>query len=205
MARLVRSCAITHPKPESWKNAKCQNLRRSNYRTRFDLHHGSRLCGLCPALSGSSLLGIFRDSRKSQFQFQTPLLSSCRQVNGFAMRSNNCPQRLLGKERLSRKIKAYSIFRCREKQTLCILDKQFDFACPGNYGAFSMSMADRVVFQMDKATSTDQSALWYFRKCGKDLNMDCYFCLCACRYSQKASESGPESLHNFTDFECHSF
>jgi hypothetical protein len=71
------------------------------------------------------------------------------------MRSDNCPQRLLRKERLSREIKAYSIFRCREKQTIRILDKQFDSACPDNYGAFSMSMADRVVFQMDKTTSTD--------------------------------------------------
>jgi len=40
-----------------------------------------------------------------------------------------------------------------------------------------MSLADRVVFQMDQATSTDKILLWNIGKCSKNPNMDCCFCI----------------------------
>jgi hypothetical protein len=66
-------------------------------------------------------------------------------------------------------------------------------------------MADRVIFQMDQATSEDKKLLWKIRKCCKNTSMDSNICLCACGDNQKTTEFRDESLHFFADFEYNDF
>jgi hypothetical protein len=68
-----------------------------------------------------------------------------------------------------------------------------------------MPMANRTFLQMDQTTPEDQGLLWNLGECGQDTNLDCHLSICAGGNRQKGAEPGPESLHNFTDFERQSF
>ena len=57
---------------------------------------------------------------------------------------------------------------------------------------------------MDQA-SPDKGILRHQRERGKDPDMDSHFRLRAGGHHQEALEAGAESLHNFTDSECHPF
>ena len=66
-------------------------------------------------------------------------------------------------------------------------------------------MARGIIFQMDQATPADRSILRYFVECREDSSLDSNIGLRTCVDHKEAVESGPESLHNSTDFERHTF
>jgi len=68
-----------------------------------------------------------------------------------------------------------------------------------------MSVASRTLFQMDQATSKNQSLLRHLGECHKNTDLDCNFYLCSGSYCQEGVEIGSKSLHYFTDFERHAF
>jgi hypothetical protein len=68
-----------------------------------------------------------------------------------------------------------------------------------------MPLADRAVFQVDKAASQDQILLWHHRKCREDPAMDRHLRLCPRGNRKEDTESQPQPLHNFTGSERHSF
>jgi len=119
------------------------------------------------------------------------------------MRPDHCPQGLLPQKTLSGKTTAYPLLRCREQQNIRVSDQQFYPS--GNYHcrALSLPLAGGAVFQMDQAASQNQSLLWDNRKCRENSNLDSYLSLRSRGYNQKKPETGPESLHNSTDFERH--
>ena len=200
--------ARQHPDSDlyySWKSSRYKNPRPSLDRTWGYLSHGSRISRFRASEQNSSIHGVFRNPDQTQLQFQTSLLPPDRKIYRIAMRSNDCRDKLLREKRLSRKTKAYPLLRRREKQTPGIPNQQFFFACPDRCRTISKTLAGRIVLQMDQTTFADQGFLWNFRKCSKNPNMDCYLYLCSCSHNQKTFKSGPESLHNFTDFKCHSF
>ena len=55
---------------------------------------------------------------------------------------------------------------------------------------------------MDQAASSHQGILWHYRERCEDADMDCNLGLCVGSNNKKAIESGFESLHYSTDFEC---
>ena len=101
-----------------------------------------------------------------------------------------------------RRIRYYDV---ENNKHLVFLTNNFILPARTIANLYTLSPADRTFFQMDQATSSDKSILWYHRECGKDPDMDCYLCICTRSNSKKALKIGSESLHNFTDFECHSF
>jgi hypothetical protein len=68
-----------------------------------------------------------------------------------------------------------------------------------------MSLADRIILQIDQAASSNQGLLWHERQGGQDPDLDCHHRLSARSNRQKSTETGKESLHNSTDFEHQSF
>jgi hypothetical protein len=58
---------------------------------------------------------------------------------------------------------------------------------------------------MDQTTPENKGVLWDIHECGENSNLDRYLSLRARRYRQKKTQSGSNSLHNFTDFECYAF
>ena len=214
--KTKRGCKIAYPpgftREYSYRNLNYSrksprhtNARPSMERTRGHLSHGSWLCRFCSSLQNPSGYGLLCNSDQKQFQFQTSLFPPHRQVVWTSMRSNYCPGELLRQERLSGKTKTHPLLRPREKPAPYILNQQFFPARLDYHRAVSMSLASRVVFQMDQTTSTNQGILWHFRKCGQDPNMDCHLGLSARGHNQETVKLRFEPLHNFTDFERHAF
>ena len=68
---------------------------------------------------------------------------------------------------------------------------------------YNPTLAGGTVLQMDQTTPAYQGILRHDQERREDTDMDCDLGLCAGSNNQKATESGFESLHNSTDFECH--
>lgn len=66
-----------------------------------------------------------------------------------------------------------------------------------------MSVASRVVLQMDQAASQYQGFLWHIRECREELSLDRNLSLSTCGHREKAFEHRAEPLHYSTDFERH--
>ena len=108
-------------------------------------------------------------------------------------------------KRLSRETQANSLLRREAKKETGFSDQQLYLARPGDHETLSQTLADRVILQMDQATSANKSILWNFRKCGQDTNMDGDLRLCTGSDHQKAIKVGTESLHNFTNCQRNAF
>ena len=59
-----------------------------------------------------------------------------------------------------------------------------------------MSLAGRIVFQMDQATFTNQVVLWDFAERREDTGLDSDLHLCAGRHHQEGAEGGPLVARN---------
>lgn len=77
------------------KSPRCKYPRRSCFRTRRNLRHGSRLSRLCSSFYLYQNPFNFCYKSQNQFQLPTSLLSQGRQDNWPSMRSNDKTQRLL--------------------------------------------------------------------------------------------------------------
>ena len=72
-------------------------------------------------------------------------------------------------------------------------------------GSLSLPLANRIVLQMDQATSAHQKLFRHFRQQRQDPNLDRGHCLCAGSNCQKALGPEARSLHFATDSKSHSF
>ena len=185
--------------------ARCQHPRRTFHRAGGNLHHGPCLRGFRKTLQDKSMQGFFCDPCQKQFQVQAPLLSSNRQIDGVAMRSDYCTGRFLPEKELPRKTAANSLLGRRLEKTVCVFNEQFRPAGTYDNKTLQMSLASGIVLQMDQTTFANQGFLWYFGKRSENTNLDCHNRLRAGGDSQEAPEPGHEPLHNSTDFECDAF
>ena len=117
------------------------------------------------------------------------------------MRSDNCVDRFLCIERLSRKTSACPLRGQRDRTESGVSNQLFYIAGDNHCTALQVPLAGGTVLQMDQTTPAYQSILRYYRERGEDTDMDCNLGLCAGSNNQKATESGFKSLHNSTDFE----
>ena len=90
-------------------------------------------------------------------------------------------------------------------KTLVFLTNNFAFASTHYYPALPLSLANRIVLQVDQATSAYQSFLWHHRKRRQNSNLDCRFSLRFDRHRQKTSGYIGQPLRSATDFELNSF
>jgi hypothetical protein len=100
----------------SWESSRCNHSGSTEFRTGSLLYLRSRLSRFRSPLCDSSSFSIFRDPGQKQFQVQTSLFSTGRQIPWCSMRPDHCPRRVLRPKRLSRKIETDSLFRCHPKQ-----------------------------------------------------------------------------------------
>jgi hypothetical protein len=89
------------------------------------------------------------------------------------------------------------------KETARFSHQQFRPSSIDNRQTLQVPMANRIVLQMDQATSSHKGLLRNIRQCSKNRNLDRRFYLRPCCHHPKTPPPGDESLHNFTDPECH--
>jgi hypothetical protein len=118
------------------------------------------------------------------------------------MRSDNCADRLLFIERLSRKTSADPLCGQRNRTKSGVYNQLFYIASDNYRSALQVPLAGGTVLQMDQAASSYQGILWHYRERCEDTDMDCNLGLCVGSNNKKATGPGIESLHNSTDFEC---
>ena len=95
--------------------------------------------------------------------------------------------------------------RYRTEQTVFLSDQQFSTFTSDNCSAVQESLADRTVFQMDQATSPDQSVLWHHTQCGEDPGVDGHHCICAGSHREKGTGSTGQQVRNSPGFERNAF
>ena len=76
------------------------------------------------------------------------------------MRSDPKANRVLHFQGLSRETQTDKIFRLRKRQNLCFPNQQFSFAFDDDNKTLPMSLANRIVFQVDKAAPSNKDILW---------------------------------------------
>jgi len=148
---------------------------------------------------------FFHHTSQKQFRFQASLLPPYRQVRWLAMRPDNRVERILREEKLPGKAAPNSLSGRRNGKTFCVFNKQFYPSSVNDSGTLSMPLASGIVFQVDQTALANQGILWNIGERGEDTGMDSYHYLRPCGHSKEALGSGPEPLHNFTDFECDTF
>ena len=152
--------------------ARCQYIRRTHSRAGQFLYHGSRLSGLCQAVSNRSMECLLRYQSKIKFQVLSDSFSSDRQEHRPSMRSDGQTGRLLLCPILPGKDSPYKVLRLHNRKNSGILMQQLFSASTCNSRPLSMPMASGTILQMDKATSTNQVIFRYVGECCQKPNMD---------------------------------
>src|SRR5271157_575500 len=194
-------CSHRYPR----KNPRVQRPRSDCRRTRRYLYLRSWLSRFCTSAYGTTGSRILYHQGQEQLPVYQALFPERRQIQRGAMRSDRYPHKLLCQERLPVETQESSLLRFRSQQAPGVPDQQLYTLGKDHRRSLQMPMADRTVLQMDQTAPEDQGLLWHLGECRKDPNMDCYLRVCSGSYSQKRTETGPESLHNSTDFECDPF
>jgi len=128
------------------------------------------------------------------------ILSTSRQDTGAQIRPNGSADRVLFGQGLSRQTSANQILRFKDRQNFHFSDQQFCTTGNNHRRPVSLSLASRVIFQMDQTTLTNQVIFRGDRKCGKDTNLDRSICLRSGSYHQKTTKTGRQPVYNITDF-----
>lgn len=91
----------------------------------------------------------------------------------------------------------------RDRQDAHFLDQPVCSAGRNDLRLVQSTLAGRVVFQMDQATSAHQEVLWHFRECRQGADLDRGIGIRARGHCQKAAQPGCLALHIATDFFRH--
>ena len=94
-------------------------------------------------------------------------------INGFFTVNGYCFGNVLFLSRVSRAAASDSLLRRVTRQTLCVSHQQLRLAGNNHRGAVQISLADRIVFQMDQTTPADQVVLWYEPERREGSNLYC--------------------------------
>src|SRR6476620_5059327 len=140
---------------------------------------------------------------QNQPQPQATLLSSSRSQQRADLRSDSCAHFPAFQDRLPRPATAHSLQGPRIGKDTGVLDQPLRPAGRDHMPAVSLSLAHRVVLQVDQAALAHQSLLWHIGECSEDSAVDCGVGLCAHCYRQKAARSARFALRIATDFEPH--
>ena len=147
------------------------------------LRHGSRVSRFRAFVRLASSKVSFRYSGQTQFQIQSPVFTRCGQNNRCTVRSNSNARYFLFSSRIPRASTTDPIFRLGEGQAFGISYQRFHSSCNNHRRPLQVALADRNIFQMDKAAPPDKGFLWDKRECRKTSNMDCCIHLLAGSYS----------------------
>ena len=181
------------------KSPRCKYPRRSCFRTRRNLRHGSRLSRLCSSFYLYQNPFNFCYKSQNQFRLPTSLLSQGRQDNWPSMRPNDKAQRLLCFAGLSCHSSTDRLLRHRNRQKVYIPNEQFYSASLDNCSTLQMPLADRNLFQVDQTIPSNQNIFWHQRERGEDSNLDCHQRLHSGRNRQERTQNRTEFERNLAN------
>jgi hypothetical protein len=198
----VDSMLYTYLKRQS---SRCQCTRHSAIRSGVILHHGQSLYRLRTTLQFYKEHGVFYYASQNQSGIYPMRLSTGRQNNRTAKRSNHSPQNPEKSAVLPRATSLHYVLRRRYRQAICVFDKQLHAGCIDHCTTVQMPLEDRTVLQMDQATFANQSILRNFRKCRQNTNLDRRQHLLNRRYYEKRTEFAAEFIRNPVNSQHHDF
>src|SRR2546425_8919363 len=180
---------------------RCEHSRPIDLRSRFVLHHGPGLSGLCPLASHPTAFGFLRHPRQEKLPLSATLFAAGGQDHRTALRPDRGVERFLRPTGLPGGAAPRRLSRSPNWEGAGLSDQQLHRARTGDCATLSWSLAYRTVLQMDQTASAHQSLLRHQPERRAHPNLDRDFGLPAGGDSQKASAFGLESLHDVTDFE----
>ena len=142
---------------------------------------------------------------KKNFAFKRRYSHEVDKTTGVTVRPNSPLENLLSLSAISRTLAADSLLRRFSQQTPGVSDQRFRFTRYHHRSVVQVSLANRIVFQMDQTTSANQDFLQHQPECRESTNLDCSLRLSACGHHQEATRDRPDALHNSTDAECLDF
>src|SRR6266446_6227859 len=188
-----------------WRCPRGQSPRRARARTRFVHRYGPRLSRLPAALPPANGARLLCHSQQKQSGFSPSLFPSARPPYRCAQRSNHCPDWPLNINALSHRLAPSSLLLSRNRPTISAANQQLFYPRVDGCRSVSLSMANRIVLQMDQTTSSNQEFFRHFRQQRQDPSLDCHHCLRVSSSSQEALGTEVRSLHFVTDPQSHPF
>ncbi len=135
----------------------------------------------------------------------TPGIPSGQQEPGFAQRPNHPIDRPEKFGLLSRTVAAYSLRRHRIRQEILLFDQQLQPLAQDDCSLVQVPLADRIIFQMDQAASSDQGLLRHYAQRGQDTGVDRHQRICAGCHPEKTTRPEGQHVRNTSGFGCHAF
>lgn len=187
------------------KSPRCKYPRRTDFRARCNLHNGSRLPRLRSSLFLYSKPFNFYYKSQNQFRLSPSTLSQGRKNNRPSMRSDDTTQWLLCFTGLSCCSSSNQLLRYRNEDKIRIFNKQLCSASFDYCSTLQVPLADRNLFQMDQAISSNQDIFWHYRERGEDSNLDCHQHLCSGGDCQEGTSDRSEFGRNLANSQHCSF
>ena len=183
------------------QNARCSYPRSSRVSTWRILCYGSSLPRLRTSVRNSSIAIILRHSCQTKHAIRSTLLQRGRPKHVGTMRSNRNARRILFVEVISGTAPSRSLLRRREQPTFVFSDQQHAIARSNDRGALQVSLADRIIFQMDQTAPANQEVFRHERERREIANLDRDQCLPARSNPEKGTWHQTHTLRNPTGFE----
>ena len=187
------------------ENPRRHRPRPSADRAGFVLRDGSRVCRFSTPSSVHDLFGVLRDAGQAWPRLHPPQPSTGRQVDGFAKRPNDRAGRPEDVAAVPRPAASDLVLRRRERQAVRVPDQQLHPACADDRENLQMSMAGRIVLQMDQTKPAYQILLRDERQRGEDSSVDRDQRLRARRHRQEGTRAGAEPQRNLANSQPHAF
>lgn len=128
---------------------------------RFNPGHGSRIPRLRTTLPFQPGPGLFCHSRQKQPQISSHQINARRQEHRSYLRPDHHVNGASNKNKLPRVVASCKVLRFGAKKETRFFDEQFFHQRKDRGGHLSFTMANRIVFQMDKTTFANQGVLWH--------------------------------------------
>jgi len=200
-ARPARQYSQLHPHQRR-QAARCEHPRPDHSRGGRVLHHGSRLSRLHPAASLAPSRQFFRDTSQGEFALHSTILPADRPHLRHHLRPTGYADRLLFSATFPNDDQTHKDQRCRG-QDAGLLDQPPQPVGAKHRRSLSLSLANRIVLQMDQTASAYQVFLRYFRERGQVSNLDRSISLRSGRHPEKAAEHHRFALRNATNLKPH--
>jgi len=185
--------------------ARRQCARHPDPRSRRFLCDGPGVRGFRATLRAASERRVLRHSSQAQLEYPAHRFQANRSQHGTDLRSERDAEQLLRRPGLSGAVAPSPIQGSDNPQIARLLDQPFRYSSAERLRAVQEPLVGRTLFQMDKATSADQTLLRYLGERGQEPSVDRRRNLCAGSDRPKAAEAGFVAAYDAASFERDAF